>query len=225
MDGEQSTIPTSARLRGLDGVEVEHACSFSVDEWQRLERFVSYARELTKTTLLSTDWSLKFSIRADESGVRFEGTALPNPDHFRALLLLMRPFVLQDEETRFERVVNILRRRLDHPAFRTYLDRQKAIFDGQRYQLFKSVSDGTLLNSPEMLTLWLNAYEYHRDVEKRATFEALHHGMQPLVEHTEAVFVGMMLDRARAVVEIGNAIFALRQNIAISPFPGDVPLS
>jgi hypothetical protein len=217
-------ICVTARLRRLDGTEIEHACSFTPDEWQRLDRFISYARDLTKTTLLSTDWALKFSISADEDGARFEGTSLPDPDHFRALLLLMRPFVLQHEETSFERVVNILARRLDHPAFRVYLDRQKAIFDGQRCQLFKSVSNGTVINSPAMLTLWLNAYEYHRDEEKRLAFEALHHGMQPMIEHSEAVFVAMMLDQARAVIEIGTAIFALRQNAAISPLPGDISL-
>jgi hypothetical protein len=78
-----------------------------------------------------------------------------------------------------------------------------------------------LVNSSETLTLWLNAYEYHRDEDKRAAFESLHDGILPVAEHSRAVFVGMMLDRARAVIEIGNAIFALKRNAAISPFPGD----
>ena len=204
---------------------MEHPCSFAPEEWQLLERFVNYARDLAKTTLLSTNASLRFSISADEGGVRFDGTKLPEPDHFRALLLLMRPFVLKREKTRFLDVVNILSRRLDHPAFRTYLDRQKAIFDGQRCQSFKSFSNGTLINSSEILTLWLNAYEYHRDEEKRAIFEALHYGMQPMIEYSEAVFVEMMLDQARAVIDVGNAIYARRQNEAINPLFGDTPLT
>jgi hypothetical protein len=36
------------------------------------------------------------------------------------------------------------------------------------------MSNGRLINSTETLDLWLNAYEYHRDDEKRAAFEALH---------------------------------------------------
>jgi hypothetical protein len=67
---------------------------------------------------------------------------MPDPDHFRALLLLMRPFVLKNEGTHFGKVVNILRSRLDHPAFRTYLERQKAIFAGQRQQAMKLFSNG-----------------------------------------------------------------------------------
>lgn len=84
-------------------------------------------------------------------------------------------------------------------------------------------SNGTLINSSEVLTLWLNSYQYHRDETKRATFEALHHGLQPTIEYSEAVFVGMMLDQARAVIDVGNAIYALRQNAAITSLPGDIP--
>jgi hypothetical protein len=149
--------------------------------------------------------------------------SLPDPDHFRALLHLMRPFVLQEEEMQFGKVLNVLWRHLDHPMFRRYFDRQRDIFGGRRWQAFKSMSDGTLINSSETLMLWLNAYEYHRDGEKAAQFEALHHGMRPLIEFSEARFVAIVLDKARAVIEIGNAIFALRTNAPIVPLPGDRP--
>jgi hypothetical protein len=128
-----------AKMRTKDGLEITHNCKFAADEWQRFDRFVAYARELAGTTLLSTNWDFRFSLSADDDGVEFEPVAMPHPDHVRALLLLMRPFVLKDEETNFERVTNILLRRLDHPAFRTYLERQNVIFDGQRWQVFKFV--------------------------------------------------------------------------------------
>jgi hypothetical protein len=35
------------------------------------------------------------------------------------------------------------------------------------------------------------------------------------------MLVGIMLDRVRAVLDIGNAIYNLRRNVAICPFPGD----
>lgn len=217
-------VAVTAKFRGRDGFEVEHACSFTADEWQRLERFLRYALELRETKLLSSAGHISFSLSADESGIKFEGTSLPDRDLFRSLLMLMRPFVLQDEETNFARVVNVLWRRLDQPVFRSYLDRQKAIFNGERCQGFKFVSDGTVVNSPETLTLWLNGHEYHRNEGKRLRFEALHDGVKPLMEHSEAMFVAIVLDRARAVIEIGNAIFALRANVVVSPLLGDTPL-
>jgi hypothetical protein len=160
------------------------------------------------------------SSRGDD-GVRFEPKEMPDHDQFRALLLLMRPFVLLDEGTYFGRVRNILARRLAHPAFRAYLDRQKEIFDGRRCQGMRVVSHGTLINSTETLDLWLNAYEYHRDDQKRAEFEALHDDDALPMDYSRALFIHIMLDRARAVVEIGNAVYALQRNLVVTPLPGD----
>ena len=127
---------------------------------------------------------------------------------------------MQKEATLFGKVVNILRSRLDHPAFRRYLDRQKAIFAGQRQQAMKLFSNGTVINSTETLDLWLNGFEYHRDADKRTQFEALQSETLP-VEVSLNMLAGIMLDRVRAVLDIGNAIYNVRRNIAICPFPGD----
>ena len=168
------TIAVAARLRQRDGTEISHSCSFTPDEWERLEKFATYAEDLTHTTLLSTKGRLAFSLHVGQDGVRFEPTEIPDSHQVSELLHRMRPFVLTNEDTYFPRVRKILARRLDHPAFQTYLDRQKEIFDGRRCQAMRVVSHGTLINSTETLDLWLNAYEYHRDDEKRTEFEALH---------------------------------------------------
>ena len=60
--------------------------------------------------------------------------------------------------------------------------------------------------------------QYHRDPDKRAQFEALQGDTLPVEDLIEHV-VGIMLDRVRAVLDIGNAIFDLRRNMAICPFP------
>lgn len=218
----EEPVAILVRLQMPDGTEVTHAAHFTADEWRVLEAFSTYAAQLSRTTLISTDpGDLRLAISASDAGVTSE-VAMPDPDHFRALLLLMRPFVLKKEGTYFGKVVNILRSRLDHPAFRTYLDRQKAIFDGRRLQAMKLFSNGTVINSTETLDLWLNGYEYHRDVDKRTRFEALQGETLP-AEVSLNLLVGIMLDRARAVLDIGNGIFDLRRNVAICPFPGDEP--
>src|SRR6185295_6934340 len=179
--------------------------------------FSIYAAELSRTALVSTDpGELGLSISASDAGVTAE-VGMPDPDHYRALLHLMRPFVLQREATHFGKVVNILCSRLDHPAFRTYLDRQKAIFAGQRQQAMKLFSNGTVINSTETLDLWLNGFEYHRDADKRTQFEALQSETLP-VEVSLNLLAGIVLDRVRAVLDIGNAIYSMRRNIAICPF-------
>lgn len=214
-------IKVTARFKKRTGEEIAHRCEFPPDEWRTLTLFVSRADELARTTLLSTPSGINFSLHVDADGVMtFIPRQMPHPDHFRALLHLMRAFVLQGEATHFGKIRNILRRRLDHPAFDAYLERQKQIFDGARCQAFGIMSDGTMLNSSKMLDVWLNGYEYHGDEEKRQRFEDLH-GDVLSKELTEALFVAMMLDRARVVIELRNAIQALRHGLTASSLPGD----
>jgi hypothetical protein len=42
---------------------------------------------------------------------------------------------------------------------------------------------------------------------------------------SRALLIGIMLERARAVVEIGNACYALQRNRVVTPFPGPVSLA
>jgi hypothetical protein len=156
-------------------VEISHPCSFTPDDWRTLEKFADYAADLSRTALVSTGSGLSFSLTSDDDGVRFESKAMPDSDQVSALLHRMRPFVLKKEPTTYlPRVRNILARQLDHPAFHSYLARQKEIFEGRRQQAMLLVSQGQVINSTETLEQWLNAYEYHRDDDKRGTFEALH---------------------------------------------------
>jgi hypothetical protein len=81
------------------------------------------------------------------------------------------------------------------------------------------ISNGTLINSTETLDLWLNAFEYHRDDKKRAKFEALHDDDTLPVNYSRALFVHIMLDRARVVIEIGNPLYALQRNLVVTSLP------
>src|SRR5262245_41368633 len=134
MSQTMSDVAIVARVRTKDGREVSHNCSFAAAEWERLHRFVTYAKELTTTRLVSTKGALKFSLVSDVDGVRFQPEAMPEPDDVYALLHKLRPFVLNDEQTHFGRVTKILLRRLDHPDFRRYIKRQREIFAGERWQ-------------------------------------------------------------------------------------------
>jgi hypothetical protein len=217
---EAGPISVVARMRTTDGTELAQACSFTTDEWELLTRFATYAEELSRTTLMTTPGRLSFSVSSrEEGGTHFEPVSMPAPDDFRALLLLMRPFVLSSEDTYFSRVRNILSRRLDHPAFRAYLDRQRAIFNAERCQGMLLVANDVVVNSIRTLDLWLNGYAYHRDEDKRTSFPALHErGVLP-TELSEALMVATMLERARAVIDLGNAIYSLQRNQVIAPFP------
>jgi hypothetical protein len=215
------SVKVLATFRRSTGEEIQQACEFPADEWRALERFVECAYRLAETRLLSRPDGVKFEISCDEQGVtRFRAEKVPAPDDFSAMLHRMRPFVLKSEATSVERIRGILGRRFRHPVFQSYLDRQWDVYEGKRYQSFAYVADGELLNSSTMLTRWLNTYEYHQDEDDYAYFEALKAEAAPW-QFTEATYIAMMLDRARVVMALRQAVEALRRNVSIVPLPGD----
>ncbi len=220
---DATEVEVVARLRTREGEEIAYPCRFTSDDWTLLGEFATEAEALSHIrTLPQRGTSVKLSVTMDDNGVRYQSTGLPDPDDFRACLHLMRPFVLERERTFFSRIRNILARRLNQPAFQRYLDRQKEIFDGAR-QLMVVMSNGTQVNSTATLDrLWLNAYHYHRDKEKRATFEALHDDLTLPREFSDALFQDIMMERARAVLDVGNAIYSMQRNRVVTPFPGDL---
>ena len=65
-------------------------------------------------------------------------------------------------------------------------------------------SDDVLLNSEKMLLDWLNAYEYHRDKDKKESIDKLHQ-MFPL-EASKAVFLHLLSDKAQAIYNLTGFI-------------------
>ena len=61
------------------------------------------------------------------------------------------------------------------------------------------------MNTEQVLQNWLNAYEYHRDPQRREKLATVHHELLPL-EALRPVFVSMLIDKARAVAAIADII-------------------
>jgi hypothetical protein len=205
-------------FRLVDGAG-EYPCEISGDHWRVLLAFRTFAQELCNTRLLAAPgrWDFGMSWSDGDDGVTFHARQMPDPDDFRAFLLLMRPFVLNNEPTFYPRVRNILCRHLHSTPFQEFLDEQLRIFQGKRCQSFTVVSDGVVLNSDETLMKWLNAYEYHRDHEKRQALEQLH-DVWPL-GFSKGMWGVMMLHKARAVVELAGWILAAERGLRCQPLP------
>jgi hypothetical protein len=211
-------VQSIAKLKTRDGRLVECLCTFTSEEWQRLLRFAQLADELRQTKLVAAPGALRWTQNVDNEGtVDFRVLEAPTPDEFRALLHLMRPFILSDEPTNFGRVRNILAKQLRDPDFQRYLEREAARFTGAIAGRIRFISDGVVLNSDETLRKWLNAYEYHRDHEKAQELEALHDGFMPM-EMTRMHMIELVLDKTRAVLELLNAIRSIECNSNIEPF-------
>lgn len=189
-------------------------CEFPGDEWSRLSRFAEFAGQLSQTRVRKDGGLLEFTVITTAEGqIEIQGK-LPSPDDADAFLHRMRPFVLKHKEpTYLPHICNTIARRMNDPRIRARLDRQKKLFDGERMRSMVTIkSNEVVLNSEQMLMKWLNAFEYHRDEDKRNEVEALH-WLWP-TEGSRALFLALMLDKADAVSYVHWLIGTLHQGPA-----------
>src|SRR5882672_8505894 len=106
--------------------------TFDDDEWTVLTRFAEYARDVAETPIMRSSQGVSTSLSVDfTTGTQSHSVTLPPKVEIQALLHVMRPFVLQSEPTAFNKIVNILKRRIPDERVRASFDRQKAIFSGE----------------------------------------------------------------------------------------------
>lgn len=200
---------TSFNIRNdQTGEETSHSASFSDDGWSRFAAYLEHADELVANELvqIGVPTSAHMNINK-ETGVTWR-VELPPWDDVIVLLHKLRPFVLHDEYASFDRITSIIGQRLDHPFFRRVLRSQRRLFNGKDMQeLCVISSNGVVVNSDQVLTDWLNAYEYHRDQDKKAKIESLHR-LVPL-DYSKAIFVGMIGDKTDAILNVAGLVAVL----------------
>lgn len=174
---------------------------FDLDDWNRLEDFVEYADDLLKTPYFQNGMQSSFKISWDhESGMSFH-TQLPPWGDVIEFLHMYRPLGLKSESTYFYDICNILSKELAHPYFRNMIKQQRDVFSGKTLQTQYQIKvNDIVLNSEKVLYDWLNAYEYHRNKEKRALINSLN-SMLPS-DTTKAIFLGMLAEKASAIHDI-----------------------
>lgn len=180
------------------GEEISLTGTFEDEDWERLEEFAQYADELLKTKFVQDGMPASLNIRWDEKSGMCVSPKLPPWDDVSVFLHKFRPIGLLSESTYFFKICNILTKELAHPYFRSMIEEQREIYGGTRMQAqFQIKSNEVILNSEKVLYDWLNAYEYHRDREKREFIDSLH-TMLPL-EASKVLFLALLTDKTMAI--------------------------
>jgi hypothetical protein len=183
------------------GETVSLSGKFEDKDWERLDEFTQYADELLDTKFVQDGMSASLNIRWDEESGMVVSTKLPPWDDVTVFLHKFRPIGLQSESTYFYKVCSVLAKELAHPRFRSMIEEQREIYSGTRMQAQLRVqSNEVIVNSEKVLYDWLNAYEYHRDKEKRDLIDSLH-VMLPL-EASKVLFIALLSDKTRAIHNI-----------------------
>lgn len=188
-----------------DGTPVPVEARFTDEEEARLRAYDQYVEDLRVISImkhgapgqLKLDWH-------EEKGFSWT-TELPPDEQLIALLHRLRPFVLEGEDTSFLRVSSTIGRRAYNDLIRKFLCVQKDRYLGKYSQQFVQViSNDVVINSEATLQKWLNAYEYHRDSDKRREIEGLHQLIS--LEASKAIFVMMLYDKATAIRNLHSLV-------------------
>ncbi|MCK4577397.1 MAG: hypothetical protein KAU50_01325 [Candidatus Marinimicrobia bacterium] len=190
-----------------DEERVEHAAQFEDDEWVQLQLYEEYAAELKSTRFVSENGPQRLNLSySQESGFAHD-IEMPDKEKVISLMHRLRPFILNDEKTNFSRICNIITKCVSDDKIRSIIKSQKIIFTGKQLQsLFKIESNSIVINSDETLNMWLYAFEYHRDMEKREQLLTLT-SVLPL-DVLRAFMIMMLSDKTRAIINV-NAIIRL----------------
>jgi ATP/ADP translocase len=187
------------------GEEISVSGQFEDDEWTLLEAFVQYAEDLANTKLVQAGVPSSLNLHMGEELRMTVSAQLPAWEDVIVFLHKFRPIGLQSESTYFYKICNLLSRVLTHPFFQGLIKEQRDIYKGKRLQeVYRVRVNDVLLNSEEVLSAWLNSYEYHRDKEKREFIEHLSE-VFPL-EALKVIFLSLLAQKAQAILDLAMLV-------------------
>ncbi|HEX3131407.1 MAG TPA: hypothetical protein VH394_28980 [Thermoanaerobaculia bacterium] len=195
-----------------DGTDEEIVdLEFTDEEWEILEDFAKYAAEMENNSLikegipsaLHVNWTLGEGLTVE--------TKLPTDEQIDAMLMKLRPFLLENEQTNFNDVWNIISKATPNQRVRKHLKALRFLYSGGRLQsLFvagassNDVPEGKIINSEEMLHLWLNGCRFHKNKDKQKIIDAMHGIMPP--ESSIALFLFLITDKVGAILALKRMI-------------------
>lgn len=89
-------------------------------------------------------------------------------DSISAFLHMLRPFILKNEDCYLNKIKNTLYQKINSESFRNELKNITKIFNNPESHIpIKINIENRQVNTSELLNLYLNSFEYHRDKNKR----------------------------------------------------------
>jgi len=180
---------------------------------KQLDRYSIYAKELLEISLVQkgTFTNLKIDWRRGKE-VSYS-SYLPPEEEIIVLMHKIRPFILKKEQTHFNKIINILSKKIKDNEFLKLIKLEKDIFSGKNMrESFEFILNKEIINSEKILIKWLNAYEYHKDEDKQAELERMHK-IIPL-EFTRGVIIMMLQEKIKAILNLSGFVNVIlsRQN-------------
>lgn len=176
-----------------------------------LRRFCEYINELEALNLAYSKLSSSMNLHAerDKSGkyrIAFR-TDLPDPHSFRLFTDAIRPFILESENTYFYRILGMIRKSSESSRLRMVLKQLSKAFKNAGFPRIQLKAGGDAYNHENTLKLWMNAYRFHRDEDKRVLLESF----QEIVprEMLDYFFMSMLVAKGQTIRNLDLLVQAI----------------
>jgi len=205
----------SLTIRQSDGSpEIPLKGSLSDEDVATLEAFIRYTDELDSVRLVKSGFQFSYRVQMDETKTILSAKH-PEDEELMAVLHRLRPLVLSKEHASFERVSGILGRTFKDDRFHAVLKQIRVTYDCAEPGLPRFISNDVVLNSRDLLFVWLNAYEYHRDLDKQATLEKiLGHAPDVFVRQALLMAINGLILGVRALAGLAETVLGRRNTFS-----------
>lgn len=175
------------------------------EEVELLKEFVQLVQEIKSEPILDKKFSMSLNISGSvNEPMRFD-IKLPDGMRLSALLHKMRPLILKEERTYLHKIIKVFAKKIDNPLLRDYFKTHSKKFRiDPSYQAYHIRIDEKDIINEETFFLWLNAYEYHRDIDKIKK-------MEPIVDafgkdFLTAIMINILIDKFHAIQDMANFV-------------------
>ncbi len=143
---------------------------FSPETWCLLTDFMAFSGEAHRTRFAKELTLYKPAFHFPNSGPVRNVGIVPDDEALSTFLHKYRPILLKKERTEFTSVCSVLMRHINHSPFTRMVKGWEAEFSGKLLRDIYTLKQGDIvLTGQTFLEQYLNAFEYHRDLEKRAS--------------------------------------------------------
>ena len=186
------------------------------EDWATLLRFRDEAKKLLTDIRECENPNVNFSLPWNREDGVLKPTVKKTVKSSDLAIILhrLRPFILQKEPFEFNKTVNLLHRHINHGFTKELFKFFKDLFSGRELQKQMLVTSLTtsgelLVNCDRMLMNWINAFEYHRDDDKRKLIQEIDKTLPEQI--MRSLFVSMVIEKVKAVAEVRGIVSAIKK--------------
>ncbi len=153
---------------------VEYELKLNDEQFKLINEFINLTDrlwEMVKDVDFNTNTSLNFSVGNNMK----KETILPKDKDVASVLHCLRPLILHEERTYLPKIKNIIVQNIKDENITLFL--KKLVKNFNMIDAFKIKFNDINLINDNTFKEWLNAFEFHRDIEKQKSLNVVIEGM------------------------------------------------